>query len=164
MIGFQTNGTGLWQLEGGLEHLTIAGAMSDIVLHHHLNLVPVLRLVLLKSLVRSGHQVIAALQLRPAQKDPAVGVHRGAKLEAKDEVLRKFLLGPQLAQVRSLGRIVIINYDLPVLGRIAPITGFNLAVKTLGGLVLPTRQVLAGNERKKSWFQLKRVGLSRTGK
>ena len=152
MIGFQTNGTGLWQLEGGLEHLTIAGAMSDIVLHHHLNLVPVLRLVLLESLVRTGHQVIAALQLRPAQKDPAVGVHRGAKLEAKDEVLRKFLLGPQLAQVRSLGRSVIINHDLPVLGRIAPITGFNLAVKTLGGLVLPTRQVLAGNERKKSWF------------
>ena len=87
-----------------------------------------------------------------------------AKLQAKNEVLRKFLLGPQLAQVRSLGRSVIINHDLPVLGRIAPITGFNLSVKTLGGLVLPTRQVLAGNERKKSWFQLKRVGLSRTGK
>src|SRR5689334_8592986 len=45
-VGLQADGTGLRQLESFLQHLPIAGATSYVVLHHHLDFIPLLRLVL----------------------------------------------------------------------------------------------------------------------
>src|SRR6185436_9901293 len=63
-VGFEADGAGLWKLQRVFEDLAVAGAMRDVVLHHHDDLVPVLRLVILQRLVRPSHEVVAALELR----------------------------------------------------------------------------------------------------
>src|ERR1017187_8521369 len=73
-VGFEADGAGPGNFERGLQHLAVAGAMRDVVRHRHLDLIPILRLVLLELLVRTGDEVIAALQLRFADENAAVRV------------------------------------------------------------------------------------------
>ncbi len=55
--------------------------MGRTVLHSHHDLVPFLRSVLFQRFVGPGQEVIAALELRFADEDTAVGIGCGPKLE-----------------------------------------------------------------------------------
>src|SRR5262249_53980165 len=140
-VGFQPDRPGRRQLQRLLQHLAVAGAVSDVVLHHHHDLVPVLCLVLLQLLVRPGDQVVAHLQLRPAQEQAAVGVHRRPELQAQLEVLRELLHRPQLLAL--LAGLAGVDDDHAVLRRVPAVVGLLLAVERRPALVLPPRQVLA---------------------
>ena len=78
--------------------------MSDVVLHGHHDFVPLLRFVLSERLIRTGQEVIPALELGFSNKDTAIGVRRCAKLELKNEVLRKLPGGPKLRNLSTFGR------------------------------------------------------------
>ena len=71
------------------QRLAVAGAGGRVPLHDDFDFVPILGLVVLQLLVRTGHEVVAALKLRPAQEDAAVGVHPGPELQLEMEVVRQ---------------------------------------------------------------------------
>ena len=81
-------------------HVGVGHPAAD---RHH-QLVPVLRPVALEALVGSREPVVAALQLRPAEVDAAVGVRRGAELELEHEVLGELARRPELLDLPVLGR------------------------------------------------------------
>ncbi len=126
--------------------LPIAGAMSDVVLHHHLDLVPFLRLVFGECLVRAGHQVIAALELRLAEENPAVRVDCGAELDAQDKVLRKLFGGPELPQPRPFAASCGWTVRTPSPGRIAAIGRFRFPLDHWFVQVMPAGEIRAIEE------------------
>ena len=78
--------------------------MGHAVLHRDDQLVPVLRLVVLQVLERPGQPVVAALQLRSAHVDAAVGVGRRAELELEHEVVAELARRLELLDLAALGR------------------------------------------------------------
>src|SRR5207253_5645197 len=106
-------------------------------LDHDLDLVPVLRLVFLQILVGAGHWVVAALELRLADENAAVGIDAGAELELEDEVLGKLFHGVELGDEPLLALGEVHGEDaLP--GRVPPgIAGLGLAVERLDDVADP---------------------------
>src|SRR2546421_499455 len=88
-VRFQPDRTGRRNFHRVLQHFPIAGAMRNAVFHRNLNLVPILGFVLLEVFIRTGHEIIPALQLWLANEDAAVCVHLGAELQLENEILRK---------------------------------------------------------------------------
>ena len=88
-VTFESDRTVGGKSQRRFEDFAIARALGHAVLHGDLDLVPLLWLVLLQLQVGSGDEVIAALELRLADEDPAVGIHRRAEFELEHEVFRK---------------------------------------------------------------------------
>src|SRR6185436_16381032 len=61
-VRLQADGPARGQGQRIHQHLAVAFAMRDVVLHRHDDFIPVLRLVFLQLLVRPRHEVIAALE------------------------------------------------------------------------------------------------------
>jgi len=92
-VAFEADRAGGREGQGVFQDLAVASAMRDVVRHRDFNFVPILRFVFLQVFVRPGHEVIAALQLRAANEDAAVGIRAGAKFQLEIEVVRKRLRG-----------------------------------------------------------------------
>src|SRR5262245_6164370 len=103
-VALEADRAALRQLHLALEELAVAGRARDAALHLDHELVPLLRPVALQALVGAGEGVVAALQLRPAQVDAAVGERRGAELEPQLEVLGELARRPELLDLAVLGR------------------------------------------------------------
>src|SRR5689334_8013190 len=86
-VAFEADGTGLGQLERCFEHFAVARAAGGAVLGDDNQLVPILRLIAGLVVRRgAGEGIVAALKLRLAKEDAAVGVGRGAEFELEREV------------------------------------------------------------------------------
>ena len=103
-VALEADRAGLRDLQLDVEHLAVAGRAGHAVLHGDHQLVPVLRLVVLQRLERAGEAVVAALQLRPAHEDAAVGIRRGAELELQHEVVAELARRPELLDLAAFGR------------------------------------------------------------
>src|SRR4051812_10161935 len=85
-ISFQTDGTSLRDGKGGFEQFAVACTAGCRALDDHLDLIPVLGLVLLQLLVRASHQIVPTLKLWLPDENAAVGVDAGTEFELEDEV------------------------------------------------------------------------------
>ena len=85
--------------------------MRRLAVDDDFNLVPVLRFVELEVFVRPGDEVIAALQLRGADKDAAVGIDPGAKFQTQDKVRGELAHGPQLPNGLGAAVAVVGGHD-----------------------------------------------------
>src|SRR2546423_1415679 len=71
-IGFKADRASFRKFDRILQHFAVASAVRDTMPDGDLDCVPILRLVLLKLLVRTGDEIIATLQLWLANEDTAV--------------------------------------------------------------------------------------------
>src|ERR1019366_2132956 len=77
--------------------------------------------------VRPGEQIIAALELRLADENPAVGLRRGAKFELENKTFRKIARSRELLNLPSLRRRG--HDEPPVFRDITAIAARGLTVK-----------------------------------
>jgi hypothetical protein len=141
-VGFEADRARRRQLKRFLQNFTVAGAISHIVLHGHLDHIPILRPVFFQVFVWAGHQIISHLQLRFPEEQTTVSVHGSPELQQQVKVLRKSTLGPHLPQPWPPGRIMRMHDDHPVLCRVTPVGGLRLAVETIGHIT-PAGEILA---------------------
>ena len=80
-VAFKTNRAGGRDFHGGFENFAVAGAVGFGAFYGDDHFVPILGLITLELLVRSGDQIIATLKLGTANEDAAVGVRRGSEFE-----------------------------------------------------------------------------------
>src|SRR5208282_868561 len=129
-VALQANRSGRGDIEGGFEHFAIASAERLAAADGDDDLIPVLRLVMLQMVVRPRDEIVAALQLRPANEDAAVGVGRGAEFQFQDEILGEFARGGDLLNLPKFGRR---GHNQPVMfGDVAAVRADGLAVELDG--------------------------------
>src|SRR5664279_1503529 len=103
-VALQADGAGWRNLEGRFQDFPIAGAESDVVGGDYLNLIPILRFIMLEFLIRTGNEVIAALQLGFTDEDATVGVNAGPKFKPEDEIRRELAGRPNLLNTAAFRR------------------------------------------------------------
>jgi hypothetical protein len=123
--------------------------------------------------VWTGRGVVAALELRLADEDAAVGVDAGAELELEGEVLGKLLRGVERGDepLLALGEV---DGEDAIAGRVSPrIAGLGLAVELLGdvadpggvairlGAEAPAGEVFAVEQALETGGRLPDVGMNR---
>src|SRR5687768_10784805 len=103
-VAFEADGAGFGDFESGFEDFAVAGAMGDAVFHDDDHFVPILRLVVFQLFVRAGEGIIAALQLRFADEDAAVGIWRRAEFELEREIFGELFCRVKLLDAAVFGR------------------------------------------------------------
>ena len=131
------------------EDFPVASAVRDAVGHGDVDFIPILGLVFLEIFIRPGHEVIPALQLRPANEDAAVGIRARTKLELEIEVIGKLLRGRQL---RELPRNPRVHREHAVARRVTAVVTRRFAIEIIR-LVTPSRQIFAVEQTDIAWFR-----------
>ena len=103
MVTFQADRTGGGEFECAFDDFPVAGANSHVVFDRDHQFIPILRFVLFKVFVGTSERIIAALKLWFPNKDSAVGVGGGSKLEFQHKVPRELLLGVELLDASAFG-------------------------------------------------------------
>ena len=131
---------------------------------------------MLEVFVRAGDEKVAALQLRLAQIDAAVGVGRGAEFEAQLKILGKLASGPERLNATAFGGRR--DDETSVDGAVASVRALSLSVERLvslhfheqwgaglgrtfagrRGAVAPSGQVLAVEEAHEAGLRLEVAG------
>ena len=111
--------------------------MCHAVFHLNLDFIPILRLVFLEFLVRTGDEVIAALKLRFANKNAAVRVHSRAEFQLENKIPRELARRPQYLHQPGISWI---HHENPVFGRVTAVTTLGFSVEIVC-LVTPAGEV-----------------------
>src|SRR2546422_4092623 len=113
--------------------------MGDTVFYRDFDFIPILRFVFFELLVRTGDEVITALQLRLANENAAVRVHGGAEFQLEIEIIRKLACRPQYLHQPGFSRM---DNQKAIRGGVTAITAGSFAVEIVR-LVTPARKVFA---------------------
>ena len=131
MVTFQADRTGGGEFEGTFDDLPVAGANSDVVFGGNHQFIPILRFVLFKVFVGTSERIIAALKLWFPDKDPAIGIGGGSKLELQHKVPRELLLGVELLDASAFGGCR--NNDASIDCDVATVAGCRSSLQVLFG-------------------------------
>lgn len=153
-VAFKTDGTVCRDFQGALQDFPVAGAEGDAVGDRDLDLIPILRPVFLQVLVWPSHEIIAALQLRPADEDAAVGIRRRAEFQPENEIVGEGLSGPDHLDQPRRSRM---HGQNSVSGRVASVVARGLAVKIVCP-VTPARQVVPVKQADKALLRFEIIG------
>ena len=138
-VGFQADRAGFGKFQRVFENFAVAFAVGEVVVDGHDQVVPILRFVVFQFFVGAGDEVIAALKLRLAEEDAAVGVDGGAELQLEGEVAGEFFGGPELTEAGAFGGVVRMDGEDFAIGGVPAVAGFGSGHRRRGRLCSASR-------------------------
>ena len=157
-IAFKTNRPARWNRQRIRQHFTVTGAIRHVIRDDDIDFIPILRFVAREIRIRPGDEIIATLQLRPANKNSAIGIRARAKFQFQIKVIRKLALRPDfLDQPWSM----CMHRQHTIRRGEAPIITCNFSVEADERVraITPTGKIGSIEQRNKTGFRFEVIGV-----